>query len=80
MAEETSATCPKVSNELPDDEQQQRYGLSDPNSTTKHYQNLLEGQQRCGSPHYQEILPCKCNKNVSKNNIISLQLSARIGT
>ena len=69
MAKEISATCPKfpASDELPEDEQQQQHGLSDSNSTTKHYQNLLEEQQRCGSPQYQEILPYKCNNNVSLN-------------
>ena len=63
MAKEISATCPEfpASDELPEDQQQQQQqlGLSDSNGTTKHYQNLLEEQQRCGSPQYQEILPCK---------------------
>ena len=73
MAKEISATCPEfpASNELPEDQQQQQLGLSDSNGTTKHYQNLLEEQQRCGSPQYQEILPCKCNNNVSLNLEIS---------
>ena len=72
MAEEISATCPEfpASDELPEDEQQQQQQqpeLSDSNSTTKHYQNLLGEQQRCGSPQYQEILPCKRSNNVSLN-------------
>ena len=71
MAKEVSATCPEfpASDELPEDQQQQQQqlGLSDSNGTTKHYQNLLEEQQRCGSPQYQEILPCKRNNNVSLN-------------
>ena len=77
MAKEISATCPEfpASDELPEDQQQQQQlGLSNSNSTTKHYQNLLEEQQRCGSPQYQEILPCKRNNNVSLNLEINFYL------
>lgn len=60
MAEEISACCVEVSDELPEDQQQQ--GLNDSSITVKHYQTLLEEHQRCGSPQYQEILPCTAVK------------------
>ena len=65
MAQQVSSACIEVSDELPEDEQQQELTTSDPNSTAKHYQTLLEQHQRCGSPQYQEILSCKCYNTVS---------------
>ena len=68
MAKEVSTTGIEVSDELPEDEQQRGMGDSSI-SAAKHYQNLLEQDQRCASPQYQEILPCKRSHTVSLHTL-----------
>lgn len=74
MSTETVATYEEVRDKLSEDQQQRgreeiqvQVTSSEPTSKVKYYQNLLEEQERCGSPQYQELLPCKHNKNVRSN-------------